>query len=347
MKLDYSLTSPQDRNELVQKILEENPNPNEKYLEILTDYLINCMEKEERKQKKILTENRLATINKRETSYEGLAESLESGEDGVYNLMTENKNQLFQPKDPITKQDLEDIPPLKQLKEAITIWEQKLKTAEGKDIFIIKKALIEMHKDQYIIKQAYKKPVNTSTVIQTKHYLPLEDRTSKLDSEGMPIPEGISLLKPEVCSAILCNYSKLKQDSFDQFEGDLYYLLLAFDDIATTALKDEPLYEKLVEYKIDGLQNADIQQKIQEEFGIKYSLEYLSSLWRKKIPKLIAATAEDQWLDNYYLNQEKGKYKRCNKCKEIKLLLPKYFSRNKSSKNGYYSICKKCRKGGN
>lgn len=347
MKLDYSLTSPQDRNELVQKILEENPNPNEKYLEILTDYLINCMEKEERKQKKILTENRLATINKRETSYEGLAESLESGEDGVYNLMTENKNQLFQPKDPITKQDLEDIPPLKQLKEAITIWEQKLKTAEGKDIFVIKKALIEMHKDQYIIKQAYKKPVNTSTVIQTKHYLPLEDRTSKLDSEGMPIPEGISLLKPEVCSAILCNYSKLKQDSFDQFEGDLYYLLLAFDDIATTALKDEPLYERLVEYKIDGLQNADIQQKIQEEFGIKYSLEYLSSLWRKKIPKLIAATAEDQWLDNYYLNQEKGKYKRCNKCKEIKLLLPKYFSRNKSSKNGYYSICKKCRKGGN
>ena len=347
MKLDYSLTSPQDRNELVQKILEENPNPNEKYLEILTDYLINCMEKEERKQKKILTENRLATINKRETSYEGLAESLESGEDGVYNLMTENKNQLFQPKDPITKQDLEDIPPLKQLKEAITIWEQKLKTAEGKDIFVIKKALIEMHKDQYIIKQAYKKPVNTSTVIQTKHYLPLEDRTSELDSEGMPIPDGISLLKPEVCSAILCNYSKLKQDSFDQFEGDLYYLLLAFDDIATTALKDEPLYEKLVEYKIDGLQNADIQQKIQEEFGIKYSLEYLSSLWRKKIPKLIAATAEDQWLDNYYLNQEKGKYKRCNKCKEIKLLLPKYFSRNKSSKNGYYSICKKCRKGGN
>lgn len=347
MKLDYSLTSPQDRNELVQKILEENPNPNEKYLEILTDYLINCMEKEERKQKKILTENRLATINKRETSYEGLAESLESGEDGVYNLMAENKNQLFQPKDPITKQDLEDIPPLKQLKEAITIWEQKLKTAEGKDIFVIKKALIEMHKDQYIIKQAYKKPVNTSTVIQTKHYLPLEDRTSELDSEGMPIPDGISLLKPEVCSAILCNYSKLKQDSFDQFEGDLYYLLLAFDDIATTALKDEPLYERLVEYKIDGLQNADIQQKIQEEFGIKYSLEYLSSLWRKKIPKLIAATAEDQWLDNYYLNQEKGKYKRCNKCKEIKLLLPKYFSRNKSSKNGYYSICKKCRKGGN
>jgi hypothetical protein len=31
------------------------------------------MEKQERKEKKILTENRLVTINKREQSYEGLA----------------------------------------------------------------------------------------------------------------------------------------------------------------------------------------------------------------------------------------------------------------------------------
>jgi hypothetical protein len=30
------------------------------------------MEKEEKKQKKILTENRLMTVNKRETSFEGL-----------------------------------------------------------------------------------------------------------------------------------------------------------------------------------------------------------------------------------------------------------------------------------
>ena len=29
------------------------------------------------------------------------------------------------------------------------------------------------------------------------------------------------------------------------------------------------------------------------EFGIKHSLEYISSLWRKKIPKLIASQAED------------------------------------------------------
>ena len=43
-----------------------------KYLEILADYLIVPVEKEERRERELLTENRLATINKRETSFEGL-----------------------------------------------------------------------------------------------------------------------------------------------------------------------------------------------------------------------------------------------------------------------------------
>jgi hypothetical protein len=36
---------------------------------------------------------------------------------------------------------------LRQLREAINTWEEKLKTTEGKDAFIIKKAVIEMRKD--------------------------------------------------------------------------------------------------------------------------------------------------------------------------------------------------------
>ena len=70
LKLDYTLDSPQERNELVKKILEENPNYN---LETLADYLVMCMEKQEKKERKILTENRMTTVNKRETSVEGLA----------------------------------------------------------------------------------------------------------------------------------------------------------------------------------------------------------------------------------------------------------------------------------
>ena len=301
------------------------------------------MEKQEKKERKILTENRMMTVNKRETSFEGLVSQLENGEDGIYNLISENKNQIFQPKVTITKKDLEEIEPLRQLREAINLWEAKLKVTEGKDAFIIKKALIEMRKDQYLIKNAYKKPIVFNKISHSRNFTLLPDKTCRFDEDGYPIPEGVSLLDPAVCSAILCNYSRLKQDSSDQFEGDLYYLMDAFDEVADIALKEYPLYEKIVECKIDGLQNIQIQEILQMEFGIKHSLEYISSLWRKKIPKLIASAAEDQWLDWYYLNEEKGKYKRCSRCGQIKLAHNKYFSKNKTSKDGFYSICKKCR----
>ena len=301
------------------------------------------MEKQEKKERKILTENRMMTVNKRETSFEGLVSQLENGEDGIYNLISDNKNQIFQPKVTITKKDLEEIQPLGQLREAINTWEAKLKTTEGKDAYTIKKALIEMRKDQYLIKNAYRKPLVFNKITRSRNFIALGDENCRFGPDGYPIPEGVSLLDPAVCSAILCNYSRLKQDSHDQFEGDLYYLMETFDEIADIALKDYPLYEKIVECKIDGLQNIQIQEILDQEFGIKHSLEYISSLWRKKIPKLIASSAEDQYLNWYYLHEEKGKYKRCSRCGQIKLAHNKYFSKNKTSRDGFYSICKECR----
>jgi hypothetical protein len=71
------------------------------------------MEKQEKKERKLLTDNRMATVTKRETSLEGLVSQLENGEDGIYNLVSDNKNTIFQPKVTITKKDLEDIPDLR------------------------------------------------------------------------------------------------------------------------------------------------------------------------------------------------------------------------------------------
>ena len=174
IKLDYTLQTPEERKELVEKILEETPEPSDRYLEVLADYLVLAMEKQERKEKKILTENRKATVNKRETSFEGLVSQFENGEDGIYSLVREDKNQIFQHKVEITEKDLEEIPFLKQVHEAIEMWEKRLKTATGRDAFIIKKAIIDLRKDQYIIKNAYRKPVVTMHASHATHYTPLD-----------------------------------------------------------------------------------------------------------------------------------------------------------------------------
>ena len=341
IKLDYTLQTPEERKQLVEKILEETPEPSERYLEILANYLVLAMEKQERKERKILTENRMTTVNKRETSFEGLVSQFENGEDGIYNLVTEDKNQIFQHKVEITPKDLEEIPFLNEIREAIKIWETKLKTASGRDAFIIKRAIIDLRKDQYIIKNAFRKPVVTMQASHETHWVPLEYTEEVVNGEIKYT--GVSLLDPKVCSAVLCNYSKLKAAGEGNFTSDTWYFMEDFDAVCGRALKNYPYYEKLVELKIDGKQNLEIQESLQTEFGIKHSIEYISSLWRNKIPKLIAAQAEEEFLDWWYLTQEKGEYKKCSRCGQIKLAHNKYFSKNKTSKDNFYSICKTCR----
>ena len=299
------------------------------------------MEKQEKKERRILTENRMATVNKRETSFEGLVSQFENGEDGIYNLVTEDKNQIFQHKVEITPEDIENIPFLKQIREAIEYWEQRLKTATGRDAYIIKKAIIDLRKDQYIVKNDYLKPIVTTHASHATHWTPLNYSEEIIDGEIHY--SGASLLDYKVCSAVLCNYSKLKAAGEGNFMSDTWYFMEDFDITCGRALKDYPFYERLVELKIDGKQNVEIQETLQQEFGIKHSVEYISSLWRNKIPKLIADQAEEDFLDWWYLTQEKGQYKKCTRCGQLKLANNKYFSKNKTSKDGWYSICKACR----
>ena len=106
------------------------------------------------------------------------------------------------------------------------------------------------------------------------------------------------------------------------------------------------MYMTILELKIDGLQNAQIQEKLEELYGETYTPEYISTLYNKKIPKLIAEKAEEDILNHHFIENEKGQFKKCTRCGQIKLAHPKYFSKNCTSKDGWYSICKECRKKG-
>ncbi len=208
----------------------------------------------------------------------------------MYNITIENdKNIILTPKISISPKDVAEIPELKNLKESIEIIKEKESHATGKARFQFKKWLIELYQEQYVIKSLAKQPITSSNVVKSFAHSQFLDKYSFLP-DGMPHNAGLcSFFNPTHLSALLCNYSMLKEESYSKFEGDCYYMMLDLDELIEDTLKDKyPLYYDLLIYKIDGKSNAAIQELLKDEFDITYTVEYLSSLWRNKIPKMIA-----------------------------------------------------------
>lgn len=346
LKLDYTLQDPGARNELVKKIIEQTPPQRltPKYLQLLSDYLVFAMDKEERKKKNIITDNRMVTVNKRETSFEGLVEKFQNGEDGIYNIITNDKNIIFTPKISITEEDIQTIPGMKQLRDAIAQIEAQEKVATGKRRFLLKKQLIEMRKEQYVLKNTFKPPIYCLNATKSFNHIALEEKISVNEDGSLKIEGNFSLLNPDHVSAVLCNYSRIKQDCWGQFSSDAYYMIQDLENLVDETLeKDFPLYYDLLIYKIDGKTNEEIQSLLERDYGVRHSVEYISSLWRNKIPKMIAEQARRDWLIWHYTFEEKGQWKKCSRCGQIKLAHNMFFSKNNTSKDGFYSICKDCR----
>lgn len=346
LKLDYTLQNPGARNELVKKIIEQTPPQRltPKYLQLLSDYLVFAMDKEERKKKNIITDNRMVTVNKRETSFEGLVEKFQNGEDGIYNIITNDKNIIFTPKISITEEDIQTIPGMKQLRDAIAQIEAQEKVATGKRRFLLKKQLIEMRKEQYVLKNTFKPPIYCLNATKSFNHIALEEKISVNEDGSLKIEGNFSLLNPDHVSAVLCNYSRIKQDCWGQFSSDAYYMIQDLENLVDETLeKDFPLYYDLLIYKIDGKTNEEIQSLLERDYGVRHSVEYISSLWRNKIPKMIAEQARKDWLIWHYTFEEKGQWKKCSRCGQIKLAHNMFFSKNNTSKDGFYSICKDCR----
>lgn len=240
----------------------------------------------------------------------------ESGEDGIYNLITEDKNILFSPKISITEQDIKTIPGLKELREAIKNIEENEKHAVGKTRSLLRKQLIQMRQDQYVLKNSYNPPIYCLNIIKNFNSIQIEDKIEVVEKEEIIDNSLISLMNPKHVSAILCNYSKIKESCYNCFYADSYYIIQDLENLIDKSLKEKhPLYYDLMVFKIDGKQNIEIQQLLEARHGIHYSIENISFLWRNKIPKIIVEQAKKDYLEWYFTEKEKGTWKKCSKCK--------------------------------
>jgi hypothetical protein len=278
----------------------------------------------------ILTDNRMVTINRRETSFQGLSDRLEGGEDALHNLIRQDKQTILTPKNKITQQDIDQIPELRRLRERILEWEERMETAHGTQRYTIKKILIEMRKEQYTIKQMYKTPMYTKGTYHIKV------QTSTVDE--------LKLDQPAHVAEILNNYSRLKQALWDDLHNDMRWLLVDLEQLINEYIKDShPIYYQILIMKIGGDTNEEIKSYLGDQLGKHHSQEYISSLWCNKIPELIADGYRENYLNWFFTYRARGLYKTCSRCLEPKLAHRRYFGTNQAAKYGFYSVCKKCR----
>lgn len=353
IKMDYDLATSEERAELVNKIIANTPPERltKYYLQKLSDYVVFAMDKEEKKEKKIVTPNREKHFKENEMSFEGLCEKYNSQDsaentDFIYNIITNDKNILRTPKCKITAEEIAENPDLQQLQEEIKKTEELEKSATGARRFKLHKQLIEQRKDQYVIRNKFRNFTTTNPAKnQFKGFSKLDlSENITLTADGDVVSDGIiNFYDEKHVELILNNYSALVEDGYDEFLSDLKWMMMDFDDLAGRALQSYPILERIVTYKIDGKTNEQIRDLIKEEFDVSYSLVYISSLWRNKIPKLIVKQAKEEWLIWHFTEEEYGKWKKCSCCGEIKLAHKFFFTKNSSSKDGWYSLCKVCR----
>lgn len=330
--LNNELKSYDERLEWINKQIAQvgEENVSEYQREKIASYLIEGTAPETRGE--IITPNRMVTVNKRETSREGLVEKLEGGESAFHQLIKQDRNVILTPKVEITEKDLEEVPGLRQLRNEINRLQERVDNGQDiprKILGKMKQMVIEMRRDQYVLKNAFRQPIfsrgNGSNIEEMIHY------------------DTMNLQDPEQVLALIMNYIGLKSEFGDNNESDVKWVLVDLDRLVKKTLTSRPSLEYILVWKIVGASNAEIREGLIEKFGIDHTQEYISSLYRNKIPQLIAETATEEWVENMFMNKLKGEYKKCSRCKQIKLASNRYFSINRTSSSNFYSVCKSCR----
>lgn len=353
--LDYSLKTSEERTECVKKVIASTPKEKltQRYLNYLGDYILFIREKGQTKERKYITKNRETIIRKREKSYEDMINSLEGGEDALHTLINNDKNQLLDKKDKLTEEEIEKNPIIQEKIETIKKLKKDFETTKDSTTrFKLKQQIIETWQEIYIIKASYKQTTTgrLPPQIKTMAYITLDEDVEILPDGTLDIKSTLSLMRPDHVSFLLNCYPQLKQEIDENLNSDLRWLLVDLENLVDktftgpnqSSVNNEILYDLLI-WKIDGLKNKEIVERMQQKHGVVHSASYYSTLWRKHIPNLLSKQAQKDWLTWHYTQEEYGLWKKCTKCGKWKVASPLFFDRSPVSKDGYYPQCKECR----
>lgn len=304
----------------------------------------------------IITSNRWQTINKREVYLEQY--NTNSNDNfNIFDIYSENhkefetKNKLLCVKNKITKEDLQNKY-IGQIQESINNLKLKIDDPNypyKEDIPKLKKIIIELRKDQYLIKNYIHSPIIFNKLIfNHKNNINYYQQTGYVkDNNFYYINDStIYFSKEQHISALIQNYSILKFNSKKDVQSTIYWILIDFENLLQEFFKtcDNEKYKDILMYKLYGYSNEFINNFLMRKYQKQYSSSYLSSIINNVLPKLIVDKYKEITTEWLYTFKIKGKWKKCTKCKKIKLANTYNFHKNKKGKYGLHSFCKECKK---
>ena len=102
-----------------------------------------------------------------------------------------------------------------------------------------------------------------------------------------------------------------------------------------------PIHSLLLDLKIGRVSNQEIAKRLNSEFNTSYNVNYISTIYTKKVLPEIAEAARRhrEILENLFFPEN---FKRCTRCGRLYLRSSTYFMKKGNSSDGFSPRCKQC-----
>ena len=400
LKLDFSINGSTERSQFVNDFFNANPDykPTQSELETLSNYILYGKDAD---GTSIVDRGEVDIDTKYKSYAKRKAESLDELMDtpGFNENTIVTKYVYRHPKQ--AKIDREDstnaaIPGMKELWAAIDRMAYILGVCDGTveqdpsnpidvstysqtDLYKLKHNLIDLRKQQYVLKESHRPTEHTfnpnvhkgscgesaQDPIDWERYwfyplglrlMPLDgrfdnpqdyekklspwDRLQSLDEPYFKVKNIIDFTNSEHIYLLSKQYQSLSTGMEQDHDGLCAAII---DTLEFYAAKANLVENRQLIWTMKCAQcgNSTIREKVNEQFGTSYNDNYISTLFKQNICGDIAEAARMH--ADYFLNRDnESAWKICTHCGQRKLRDTREFMRKSKSSDGLASRCKKC-----
>lgn len=353
-QLDYTLTTAEERIELLHTLLSDASNLEanfenykvKKILEYMGNFVLFAIRDEIKDEVQLDTKNN--TFKKKKE--ESLDEKMDDPLFDKTKFQEVKRNMYTKPKDPITLQDRADLAELDELMAAIEFFQayltlqnslsvpEMVKPLSNYERYKLKHFIIDLQREQYVIRDTLKPKIDPYI---SHHYVPDHHELDYwFDTEDRKW--AIDLTNSEHVYLLLKHYSILREESYENLNGDLKYILFDLETVVDRVELSPDRYHILIR-KVDKATNNVIGRELREQFGKSYDGNYISRIWRHEICQKIADEAKQLYLE-FECRDVPQMWKVCPKCGRKLFKSDRFFSINDRIYGGLELYCKKCEK---